>query len=240
MRRLSFSGRNKFLLMLAAHSRLVVGRLLLFGGGGVKVGVIQGSSQAGKNGVLFRCTQQAAGPLGHEVVNFGAFPGEAEAYSYVETAVLVSMLLVSGAVDFVVTGCSSGQGMMLCCNSLPGVLCGYVPTPQDAFLFGRINGGNAASLPLGLGFGWMGELNLQYTLEKLFAGDFGCGYPPEEAGRKRRDTALVKEMGAITKGGAECFARYPAGLMEKARKRKNVMEYIRQYGDGTGVLWNGY
>lgn len=32
-------------------------------------------------------------------------------------------------VDFVVTGCSSGQGMMLACNSMPGILCGYTPTP---------------------------------------------------------------------------------------------------------------
>lgn len=31
-----------------------------------------------------------------------------------------------------VTGCSSGQGMMLACNSLPGVLCGYVGSPSDA------------------------------------------------------------------------------------------------------------
>ena len=50
------------------------------------------------------------------------------------------------------TGCSSGQGMMLACNSLPGVLCGFVQTPQDAFLFGRINGGNAVSLPLAASF----------------------------------------------------------------------------------------
>ena len=26
--------------------------------------------------------------------------------------------------------------------------------PSDAYLFGRINGGNAASVPLGLNFGW--------------------------------------------------------------------------------------
>lgn len=43
--------------------------------------------------------------------------------------------------------------MMLACNSLPNVICGYVENPQDAFLFGRINNGNAVSIPLGLNFG---------------------------------------------------------------------------------------
>ena len=33
---------------------------------------------------------------------------------------MISLLIESGAVDFVVTGCSSGQGMMLACNSLSG------------------------------------------------------------------------------------------------------------------------
>mgnify|MGYP000987727413 CR=1 FL=1 len=115
------------------------------------------------------------------MLNFGIFEEENEQYSYVEIAILISFLIESGAVDFVVTGCSSGQGMMLACNSLPGLLCGYIETPQDAFLFGRINGGNVASLPLGLNFGWQGELNLQYTLDKLFDGEFGMGYPENEA-----------------------------------------------------------
>ena len=58
---------------------------------------------------------------GYEVVNFGVFQEEAVEYTYVETAMLISILLESKAVDFVVTGCSSGQGMMLACNSLPSI-----------------------------------------------------------------------------------------------------------------------
>ena len=123
------------------------------------------------------------------------------------------------------------EGMMLACNSLPGVLCGYLPTPQDAFLFGRINGGNAASLPLGLGFGWMGEINLQCTLDKLFDGDFGVGWPPSESERKRRDTELLKTLNsAVKRPRAECLARYPEELVKKAAGRENVMEYIRKFG----------
>lgn len=203
----------------------------------MKIAVMQASSQKDKNALLYRCAADAAGKQGHQAVNFGVFPEEGESYSYIEIAFLASLLLSSRAVDFVVTGCSSGQGMMLACNSLPGVLCGYVPTPQDAFLFGRINGGNAASFPLGLGFGWLGELNLQYTLEKLFQGGFGCGYPPEDAARKRRDTQLLQEVSAITKRGmGECFAQYPAELVQNALRKKNVVDYVKQHGSGLADL----
>ena len=82
--------------------------------------------------------------------------------------------------------------MMLACNSLPNVICGYAENPQDAFLFGRINDGNAVSIPLGLNFGWAGGINLQCAIEKLFAGAFGIGYPPEDAERKIQDTLLLK------------------------------------------------
>ncbi len=197
----------------------------------MRIGVIQASSQKGKNQLLYDCTRKAAAPWGHQAVNFGAFPEEEASWSYVETALSISLLLESQAVDFVVTGCSSGQGMMLACNSLPGVLCGYVPTPQDAFLFGRINGGNAASFPLGLGFGWLGELNLQYTLEKLFDGGFGVGYPPQEAERKSRDARLLQQLAAATKRPlAACLRGYPRDVVEKVFSRQIVTGYIASHG----------
>mgnify|MGYP006163243769 CR=1 FL=1 len=42
-----------------------------------------------------------------------------------------------GAADFVVTGCGTGMGSMLACNSMPGVFCGLVIDPTDAFLFAQ-------------------------------------------------------------------------------------------------------
>lgn len=118
----------------------------------MRIAVIQGTSRKNMNTLLFESVKKAVQSF-DEVLNFGIFEDKDEQYSYVETAILISLLVESGAVDFVVTGCSSGQGMMLACNSLPGLLCGYIENPQDAFLFGRINGGNVASLPLGLNFG---------------------------------------------------------------------------------------
>ena len=199
----------------------------------MRIGVIQASSQKSKNEALYRCTCRAVENNGRQdtVVNFGVFPDQNASFSYIETALNISLLLSSGAVDFIVTGCSSGQGMMLACNSLPGVLCGFVQTPQDAYLFGRINGGNAASLPLGLNYGWLGEINLQCTLDKLFDGAFGCGYPPEEAERKRHDTEALKKVNAITKRTlTETLAQYDQGLVQKALRWESVQEYVRQYG----------
>lgn len=158
----------------------------------MRIGVIQASSQTGKNNILYETVLRNAKQ--HEVVNFGCFPNEKETYSYVDISIEIGLLIASGAIDFAVTGCSSGQGMMLACNSIPGVLCGYTPTPQDAFLFGRINNGNAISVPLGLNYGWAGEVNLGYIMEALFSTPFGTGYPMEDAERKRKDTALLKDM----------------------------------------------
>lgn len=108
--------------------------------------------------------------------------------------------------------------MMLACNNLPGVICGYCPTPQDAYLFGRINDGNAVSLSLGLGFGWCGELNLNNTLEALFKDDFGIGYPAKDAERKQKDTALLKEIKKnATISMDELLQKLPEGMVDKVR-----------------------
>lgn len=158
----------------------------------IRVGVIQASSQTDKNKILYETVMKNAKQ--YEVVNFGCFPNEKETYSYVDISIQIGLLIASGAINFVVTGCSSGQGMMLACNSIPRVLCGYTPTPQDAFLFGRINNGNAISVPLGLNYGWAGEVNLGYIMDALFSTPFGTGYPRGEAERKRKDATLLKRM----------------------------------------------
>lgn len=205
----------------------------------MRIGVIQASSQSGKNELLYHCTCKAVehNSRKDEVINYGVFRDESVSFSYVETAVNISLLLASGTVDFIVTGCSSGQGMMLACNSLPAVLCGYTPTPQDAFLFGRINGGNAVSLPLGLNFGWLGEINLQCTLDKLFEGDFGCGFPPEEAARKKHDTEMLKELNQLTKKTLpEVIGQYNKELVRKALQWKSVRDDIREHGRDPEIV----
>ena len=199
----------------------------------MRIGVIQASSQRDKNGILYQCTCRAVEKNKRQdtVINYGIFRDQEDVFSYVEAAVNISLLLASGTVDFIVTGCSSGQGMMLACNSLPSVTCGLIQTPQDAFLFGRINDGNAVSYPLGLNYGWVGEINLQSTLDRLFEGEFGGGYPPEDAARKKRDAQMLKQISAITKRTLpETLDRYDVSLIRKALTWKTVREDIRLHG----------
>ena len=192
----------------------------------MRIGVIVPSTQSAKNKLLVTAVREAQSEA--EVFNLGCFSNEDEQYSYVEIALTIALLLHKKVVDFVVTGCSSGQGMMLACNAMPGVLCGYIPTPQDAYLFGRINAGNAVSLPLGLGFGWAGELNLRYTLKALFDGPFGTGYPAEHAERKIRDTLLLKQLKAKSqKEMAEFLAAVDKELLAKVYGNKNVQAMLK-------------
>ena len=195
----------------------------------MKIGIIQASSQADKNGMIVRAVQRYAS--GAEIINFGCRTGDSGIYSYVEISLLAGLLLTSGAVDFIVTGCSSGQGMMLACNSFPGVLCGYIPTPADAWLFAQINNGNAVSLPLGEGYTWAGKDNLEQTLKKLFSEPFGQGYPKNEAARKLRDTALLKEIRAKSQTTVTGFLDSLAPeLRNRILSKQDVIGYIRKYG----------
>lgn len=199
----------------------------------MRIAVIQATTRKEMNALLFQSVTSAVQPS-DEVVNFGIFEDEETDLSYVEVAILISLLIESRAVDFVVTGCSSGQGMMLVCNSLPGLLCGYLENPQDAFLFGRINGGNVASLPLGLYFGWQGDLNIQYTLDKLFDGEFRIGYPETDAERKKRETEKLHQLNHITKRSwVEIIDQVPKESLQKVLSRKVVMDDIFENGSNT-------
>lgn len=201
----------------------------------MKIGILNASSQKSKNKILEKCVKEAAGEQ-HEVINFGIYEDGRTDFSYIQAAVCVGLLLESKSVDFVVTGCSSGQGMMLACNTLPGVLCGYVENVSDAYLFGRINDGNAVSYPLGLNWGWGAQINLTETLKALFSTPMGIGYPKEEAGRKMRDTALLKEMNRF---GKVDFTEFLKKLTEREEEMAReailyppVYEYVMGHGCG--------
>ena len=68
---------------------------------------------------------------------------------------------------------------------LTGVLCGHVETPLDAYTFAQINDGNAIALPFALGFGWGGDLNLQYTSRSFSASLQAADIPRREQFRSR-------------------------------------------------------
>ena len=195
----------------------------------MKIAVIQASSQSEKNELIYSTVKKYASDA--DVINFGCSKDEEIKYSYIEISVLVGLLLSSKAVDFVVTGCSSGQGMMLACNNMPGVLCGYIPTPQDAYLFAQINDGNAVSLPLGEEYTWAGADNLDRTIEKLFSEPFGQGYPKSEAARKLEDTKLLKSIRKSSQVKmTDLIKELDKPLLDKVLSKRDVVEYILENG----------
>ena len=158
----------------------------------MRIALINENSQAAKNEIIYKALKKVADEKGFEVKNYGMYSAEDEAQlTYVQNGILAAVLLNSGAVDYVITGCGTGEGAMLALNSFPGVICGHVATPLDAYTFAQINDGNAISIPFALGFGWGGDLNLEYIFEKLFSEPSGGGYPKERAVPEQRNKKIL-------------------------------------------------
>lgn len=165
----------------------------------MKIALINENSQASKNEIIFETLKKVVEPKGHEVFNYGMYSAEDnEQLTYVQNGILAAILLNSGAADYVITGCGTGEGAMLACNSFPGVLCGHVVDPSDAYMFAQINDGNAIALPFAKGFGWGAELNLQYIFEKLFEGESGQGYPKDRVIPEQRNKKILDEVKKVT------------------------------------------
>lgn len=161
----------------------------------MKIALINENSQAAKNGMIEKALRKIVEPMGHEVYNYGMYAADdAAQLTYVQVGILAAVLLNSGAADYVITGCGTGEGAMLACNSFPGVICGHVEDPLDAYTFAQINDGNAIAIPFAKGFGWGGDLNLEYIFEKLFVEESGQGYPRERAVPEKRNKKILDEV----------------------------------------------
>ena len=165
----------------------------------MKIGLVLENSQADKNSVIYEELNNVATAHGHTVYNYGMYSSkDSRCLTYVMNGLLASILLCTKACDFIVTGCGTGEGACLACNAFPGVQCGHIETPVDAYLFTQINAGNAISLPYALGYGWGGELNLRYIFEKLFVAEFGGGYPRERVEAEQRNKKILDKVKEIT------------------------------------------
>lgn len=165
----------------------------------MRIALINENSQAAKNSLIEETLRSVVEPLGHTVVNYGMYAADdKEQLTYVQVGILAATLLNSGACDLVITGCGTGEGAMLACNSFPGVLCGHVVDPTDAYQFTQVNNGNAVALPFAKGWGWGCELNLRYVFEKLFVAEWGGGYPKERAVPEQRNKKILDEVKLVT------------------------------------------
>ncbi len=193
----------------------------------MKIALITENSQAAKNELIEKSLRKVVEPMGHEVRNYGMRgPGDAQ-LTYVQIGILAAILLNGGAADYVVTGCGTGEGAMLACNSFPGVICGHVEDPLDAYTFAQINDGNAIAIPFAKGFGWGGELNLEYIFEKLFSEPSGQGYPRDRAVPEQRNKRILDGVRAAAfKPLEEIIRELEPSLVKEALDRESVREYF--------------
>lgn len=165
----------------------------------MKIALINENSQNSKNPMIEAALKKVVEPMGHTVFNYGMYAdADSKPLTYVQNGILAAVLLNSGAADYVVTGCGTGEGAMLACNSFPGVLCGHVADPLDAYTFAQVNDGNAVAMPFALKNGWGQELNLEYTFEKLFGFGSGNGYPAERVEPEQRNKKILDAVRATT------------------------------------------
>ena len=165
----------------------------------MRIALINENSQAAKNALILEQLKNVVEPMGHVVDNYGMFAADDEVQlTYVQIGILGAILLNSGAADYVVTGCGTGEGAMLAMNSFPNVICGHVEDPVDAYTFAHVNDGNAVALPFAKGFGWGGELNLTYIFEKLFGFGHGQGYPKDRVVPEQRNKKILDSVKEVT------------------------------------------
>ncbi|MBE6116336.1 MAG: hypothetical protein E7187_05870 [Erysipelotrichaceae bacterium] len=192
----------------------------------MKIAMINEFSQSAKNDLVLSVLKEVVEPMGHTVYNTGMNTAEAPLQlgepgylTYLNIGVQAALLLNSGAVDFVVTGCGTGQGALMACNMMPGVVCGYCIEPSDAYLFLQINNGNALSLPYAKGFGWGADVNLKNIFNIAFGSPKGMGYP-NEPGRKesqnRNAAKLVEVKAAIAKPLVEALSAMDQDIVKKS------------------------
>ena len=160
----------------------------------MSLALINENSQAAKNEIIYTALNKVATKYGHIVDNYGMTSADDKPLTYVQNGLLAAILINSKAADFVVTGCGTGEGALLALNSFPGVICGYVVEPSDAYLFGQINDGNAIAQPFAKGFGWGAELNLENVYENLFKAPFGGGYPKERVIPEQRNKKILDSV----------------------------------------------
>ncbi len=195
----------------------------------MKIGLINENSQAAKNSVIYDSLKKVADGYGFEVFNYGMYSAEDEAQlTYVQNGILAAVLLNSGAVDYVITGCGTGEGAMLALNSFPGVICGHIEDALDAYTFAQINDGNAIALPFAKGYGWGGDLNLQYIFEKLFCEPSGQGYPRERAVPEQRNKKILDEVKKVTyvQDLTEILSKLDQDLVKGALAGEHFLEYF--------------
>jgi ribose 5-phosphate isomerase RpiB len=157
----------------------------------MRIAVLSEISAAHRNADILK----ALDGRGLEVLNLGnTAAGQVPGLLYIHTGLMAAVLLHLRAVDLVVGGCGTGLGFMNAVLQYPGVVCGHILTPLDAWLFSRINAGNCVSLALNQGYGWASDVNLRLIFDALLGPGRGEGYPSDRAEPQRQARQLLSKV----------------------------------------------
>lgn len=180
----------------------------------MKIAVINEISAADRNSDILLALEGR----GHEILNLGnKKSSDQPELVYIHTGLMSALLLHLKAVDLVIGGCGTGQGYLNSVMQYPGVFCGHLLTPLDAWLFARINAGNCISLALNQGYGWAGEINLKLIFDNLFTTEQGSGFPTHRAESQRLSRLQLGEISRIThRNISEIIRSMPAEVTRPA------------------------
>ncbi|MCJ7834829.1 RpiB/LacA/LacB family sugar-phosphate isomerase [Cuneatibacter sp. NSJ-177] len=164
----------------------------------------------------------------HECYQVGMRGEEGEeSLTFLHTSLLAGILLNTKAVDFVIGGCGTGQGFLNGVMAFPGVLCGLVYDPLEAWLFMQVNAGNCLSLPFNRGWGLAGKEQIRLILDQAFSVPVGGGYPPERADLIRRmHRKLRSQSDSFRKSFLEILPLIDRDLLLPALGMKGVRELM--------------
>jgi ribose 5-phosphate isomerase RpiB len=161
----------------------------------MKIAVLNETSAGDRNADILAALEGR----GHEIINAGMKKtGAAPELTYIHTGFMAALLLAAGRADMVVGGCGTGIGFMNSVLQYPGVVCGLIARPLDAWIFAQINGGNCIALQLLYEYGWAGDANLRFIFDSLFSVEFGTGYPPHRSASQKESRSLLTEVSRRT------------------------------------------
>jgi len=177
----------------------------------MRIAVVSETSAADKNADIVASLEGR----GHQIINAGMKRSrEQPELQYIHTGLMAAILLNLGRADLVVGGCGTGQGFLNAAMQYPGVFCGHILTPLDAWLFAQINGGNCISLSLNQGYGWAGAVNLSMIFDALFSVERGAGYPEHRKAAQRESRETLARISQVAhRPFAEIIAMLPGGVI---------------------------
>ncbi len=200
----------------------------------MNIAVVTEESTKMRNKAVVEALQKTS----HTIINAGLTgEGEEPGLGYLQTGLITALLLNSGAADLVVGGCGTGQGYLNSAMQYPGVFCGLVESPLDAWLFRQINGGNCISLALNKGFGWAGEINLEFIFERFFSVESGAGFP---AHRKEPQKVYRDQLFGVSpiahRTMPEIIALLPDEVLLPAVNFPGIMDLLRNAPKGAEIV----